>query len=233
MAELLRLDNLSAGYGEAMVLEELSLSVAEGDSLALLGRNGMGKTTLLATLMGFTQLHRGGLVFCGDDISALPTHRRVHAGLGWVPQERGMFASLTVDEHLTAVARPGHWNIGRVYRMFPKLAERRRNLGNQLSGGEQQMLAIARALIVNPRLLLLDEPMEGLAPIIAQEVMAVIRQLVTDGGMAVILVEQHARLALSLTSQAVVLERGRIAHRSDSASLMRDTDVMNRLLTVA
>jgi len=232
MIELLRLDNLSAGYGEARVLEDLSLSVAEGDSLALLGRNGMGKTTLLVTLMGFTQLHRGGIVFCGNDISALPTHRRVHVGLGWVPQERGMFASLTVEEHLTAMARPGHWNIGRVYRMFPKLAERRRNLGNQLSGGEQQMLAIARALIVNPRLLLLDEPMEGLAPIIAQEVMAVIRQLVTDG-MAVILVEQHARLALSLTSQAVVLERGRIAHRSDSASLIRDTEVMNRLLTVA
>ncbi len=233
MAELLRLDNVSAGYGEAVVLEDISLSVAEGDSLALLGRNGMGKTTLLVTLMGFTRLHFGAIYLRGTDIAALPTHRRVHSGLGLVPQERCMFASLTVEEHLTAVARPGHWNVAQVFRIFPRLEERRRNLGNQLSGGEQQMLAIARALMVNPRLLLLDEPMEGLAPIIVQEMMAVIRQLVADGGMAVILVEQHAKLALSLTSQAIVLERGRIAHRSDSASLLRDADALNRLVAVA
>ncbi len=233
MAELLRLDNVSAGYGEAVVLEDISLSVAEGDSLALLGRNGMGKTTLLVTLMGFTRLHRGAIRVLGADVGALPTHRRVHSGLGWVPQERCMFASLTVEEHLTAVARPGYWNLRRVYQVFPGLEERRRNLGNQLSGGEQQMLAIARALMVNPRLLLLDEPMEGLAPIIVQEMMAVIRQLLADGGMAVILVEQHAKLALSLTSQAIVLERGRIAHRSDSASLLRDAETLNRLVAVA
>ena len=233
MAELLRLDNVSAGYGEAVVLDDISLRLAEGESLALLGRNGMGKTTLLVTLMGFTRLHRGVMRLRGTDIGGLPTHRRVHSGLGWVPQERSMFVSLTVEEHLTAVARPGHWNIGRVYRIFPKLQERRRNLGNQLSGGEQQMLAIARALMVNPRLLLLDEPMEGLAPLVVQEMMTVIRQLMTDGGMAVILVEQHARLALSLTSQAIVLERGRIAHCSDSAGLLRDTDALNRLLAVA
>ncbi|HZF23692.1 MAG TPA: ABC transporter ATP-binding protein, partial [Burkholderiales bacterium] len=200
MAELLRLDNVSAGYGEAVVLEDISLSVAQGDSLALLGRNGMGKTTLLVTLMGFTRLHRGAIRVLGADVGALPTHRRVHSGLGWVPQERCMFASLTVEEHLTAVARPGYWNLRRVYQVFPGLEERRRNLGNQLSGGEQQMLAIARALMVNPRLLLLDEPMEGLAPVIVQDMMAVIRQLLADGGMAVILVEQHAKLALSLTS---------------------------------
>jgi len=233
MAELLRLDNVSAGYGEAVVLEDISLSVAQGDSLALLGRNGMGKTTLLVTLMGFTRLHRGAIRVLGADVGALPTHRRVHSGLGWVPQERCMFASLTVEEHLTAVARPGYWNLRRVYQVFPGLEERRRNLGNQLSGGEQQMLAIARALMVNPRLLLLDEPMEGLAPIIVQEMMAVIRQLLADGGMAVILVEQHAKLALSLTSQAIVLERGRIAHRSDSASLLRDAETLNRLVAVA
>jgi branched-chain amino acid transport system ATP-binding protein len=233
MAELLRLDNVSAGYGDAVVLEDISLSIADGDSLALLGRNGMGKTTLLVTLMGLTRLHRGAIRLRGTDIGALPTHRRVHSGLGWVPQERCMFASLTVEEHLTAVARPGYWNVGRMYRIFPKLEERRRNLGNQLSGGEQQMLAIARALMVNPRLLLLDEPMEGLAPVIVQEMMAVIRQLVADGGMAVILVEQHAKLALSLTSQAIVLERGRIAHRSDSASLLRDAETLNRLVAVA
>ncbi|HKQ23691.1 MAG TPA: ABC transporter ATP-binding protein [Burkholderiales bacterium] len=233
MVELLRLDNISAGYGEAVVLEDISLSLAEGDSLALLGRNGMGKTTLLITLMGLTRLHSGAIRLRGTDIGVLPTYRRVHAGLGWVPQERCMFASLTVEEHLTAVARAGHWNLDRVYGIFPKLEERRRNLGNQLSGGEQQMLAIARALMVNPRLLLLDEPMEGLAPIIVREMMSVIRQLVSDGGMAVILVEQHAKLALSLTSQVIVLERGRIAHRSDSASLLGDVDALNRLVTVA
>ncbi len=233
MAELLRLDNVSAGYGEAVVLEDISLSLAEGDSLALLGRNGMGKTTLLVTLMGLTRLRGGAIRMRGTDIGVMPTHRRVHSGLGWVPQDRCMFASLTVEEHLTAVARPGHWNLDRVYGIFPKLEERRRNLGNQLSGGEQQMLAIARALMVNPRLLLLDEPMEGLAPIIVQEMMSVIRQLVADGGMAVILVEQHAKLALSLTSQAIVLERGRIAHRSDSASLLGDADALSRLVAVA
>ena len=233
MAELLRLDHVSAGYGEAVVLEDISLSLAEGDSLALLGRNGMGKTTLLVTLMGLTRLYQGTIRLRGADIGALPTHRRVHSGLGWVPQERCIFASLTVEEHLTAVARPGHWNVVQVYRIFPRLEERRGNLGNQLSGGEQQMLAIARALMVNPRLLLLDEPMEGLAPIIVQEMMAVIRQLVADGGMTVILVEQHAKLALSLTSQAIVLERGRIAHRSDSASLLRDAQTLNRLVAVA
>ena len=233
MAELLRLDNVSAGYGEAVVLEDISLSVAQGDSLALLGRNGMGKTTLLVTLMGFTRLHRGAIRVLGAEVGALPTHRRVHSGLGWVPQERCMFASLTVEEHLTAVARPGYWNLRRVYQVFPGLEERRRNLGNQLSGGEQQMLAIARALMVNPRLLLLDEPMEGLAPVIVQDMMAVIRQLLADGGMAVILVEQHAKLALSLTSQVIVLERGRIAHRSDSASLLRDAETLNRLVAVA
>jgi len=233
MAELLRLDNVSAGYGEAVVLEDISLSIAEGDSLALLGRNGMGKTTLLVTLMGLARLHRGAIWLRGADVGALPTHRRVHSGLGWVPQERCIFASLTVEEHLTAVARPGHWNVVQVYRIFPRLEERRRNLGNELSGGEQQMLAIARALMVNPRLLLLDEPMEGLAPIIVQEMMAVIRQLVADGGMTVILVEQHAKLALSLTSHAIVLERGRIAHHSDSASLLRDAQTLSRRVAVA
>src|SRR6266850_4086451 len=233
MAELLRLDNVSAGYGEAVVLEDISLSVAQGDSLALLGRNGMGKTTLLVTLMGFTRLHRGAIRVLGADVGALSTHRRVHSGLGWVPQERCMFASLTVEEHLTAVARPGYWNFRRVYQVFPGLEERRRNLGNQLSGGEQQMLAIARALMVNPRLLLLDEPMEGLAPLIVQELMRVMDKLVTSGALALIIVEQHARLALSLSRQALVLDRGRIVHRSDSKSLLDDPDTLHRLVTVS
>jgi branched-chain amino acid transport system ATP-binding protein len=233
MAELLAVEGLTAGYGESVVLEGISLSLAEGDTLALLGRNGMGKTTLLVTLMGLTRLHRGSLRWRGGDLLRLPTHARSRAGIGWVPQERFMFASLTVEEHLTAVARPGPWNVAGVYRVFPRLEERRGNYGNQLSGGEQQMLAIARALMVNPSLLLLDEPMEGLAPIIVQELMSVIRDLVADSGMAVIVVEQHAKLALSLTRNALVLERGRVVHRAPSQALLADPDTLNRLVAVA
>jgi branched-chain amino acid transport system ATP-binding protein len=233
MAELLAVDGLTAGYGESVVLEDISLSLAEGETLALLGRNGMGKTTLLVTLMGLTRLHRGSLRWRGGDLARLPTHARSRAGIGWVPQERFMFASLTVEEHLTAVARPGPWNVAGVYRVFPRLEERRGNYGNQLSGGEQQMLAIARALMVNPALLLLDEPMEGLAPIIVQELMSVIRDLVADSGMAVIVVEQHAKLALSLTRNALVLERGRVVHRAPSEALLADPDTLHRLVAVA
>jgi branched-chain amino acid transport system ATP-binding protein len=233
MAELLALDGVTAGYGDGIVLEGISLAVEEGDSLALLGRNGVGKTTLLVTLMGLTRLRGGSLRWRGSDLAALPTHRRSQAGLGWVPQERYMFPSLTVEEHLTAVARPGRFDVPRIYAIFPRLEERRSNYGNQLSGGEQQMLAIARALMVNPKLLLLDEPMEGLAPIIVQELLGVIRELVAEGGMAVIVVEQHAKLALSLTRQAIVLERGRVVHRSDSEALLRDPQTLHRLVAVS
>ncbi len=233
MAELLALDGVTAGYGDGVVLEDVSLALDEGDSLALLGRNGVGKTTLLVTLMGLTRLRGGSLRWRGADLAALPTHRRSQSGLGWVPQERYMFPSLTVEEHLTAVARPGRFTVPRIYAIFPRLEERRSNYGNQLSGGEQQMLAIARALMVNPALLLLDEPMEGLAPIIVQELMSVIRDLVSDSGMAVIVVEQHAKLALSLTRQAVVLERGRVVHRSASEVLLRDPETLHRLVAVA
>jgi len=233
MAELVAIDNVTAGYGDSVVLEDVSLSLDEGDSLALLGRNGVGKTTLLVTLMGLTRVHRGELRWRGGDLGALPTHRRARAGLGWVPQERFMFPSLTVEEHLTAVAREGRWTVERVYKLFPRLQERRANYGNQLSGGEQQMLAIARALMVNPSLLLLDEPMEGLAPIIVQELMGVIDDLVSEGGMAVIIVEQHAKLALSLTRKALVLDRGRVVHRSDSESLLRNPDLLHRLVAVS
>jgi branched-chain amino acid transport system ATP-binding protein len=233
MPELLAIEGLTAGYGDGIVLEDVALKLDEGDSLALLGRNGMGKTTLLVTLMGFTRMHRGTLRWRGGDLAALPTHRRSRSGIGWVPQERLMFPSLTVEEHLTAVARPGPWNVARVYEIFPRLAERRANFGNQLSGGEQQMLAIGRALMVNPALLLLDEPMEGLAPIIVQELMGVIRELVEDAGMAVIVVEQHARLALTLTRNAIVLERGRVVHRAPSAALLREPETLHRLVAVA
>jgi len=233
MAELLAVDGLEAGYGDGIVLENVSLAIDEGDSLALLGRNGMGKTTLLVTLMGLTRMRAGTLRWRGKDLAALPTHRRSQSGIGWVPQERFMFPSLTVEEHLTAVARPGPWNVARVYEIFPRLAERRANFGNQLSGGEQQMLAIGRALMVNPSLLLLDEPMEGLAPIIVQELMSVIRELVTDSGMALIVVEQHAKLALTLTRNAMVLERGRVVHRAPSEALLADPATLHRLVAVS
>ncbi len=233
MSELLRLDQVSAGYGEAVVLEEISLVMQEGESIALLGRNGVGKTTLLRTLMGLTQLHGGSIHLLGDDLAGVPSHRRARSGLGWVPQERGMFASLSVEEHLTAVARRGRWDLARVYRLFPRLEERRANLGNQLSGGEQQMVAIARALMTNPRLLLLDEPLEGLAPVIVQEVMRVIKGLIVDEGMAVIVVEQHARQVLKLTQRAIVLERGRVVCDAASQALLDDEQALSGMLGVA
>jgi branched-chain amino acid transport system ATP-binding protein len=234
MAELIRAESLTSGYGDAVVLDDVSLSLHEGGSLAVLGRNGVGKTTLLLTLLGLTRLKRGRLVLQGRDITRLPTWRRAHAGLGWVPQERHMFPSLTVEEHLTAVERSsGSWNLERVYRLFPRLEERKRNFGLQLSGGEQQMLAIARALMTNPKLLLLDEPMEGLAPIIVQELVKVIGQIVSAGEFAVIVVEQHARLALGITAQALVLDRGRVVHRAPSDELLADTAKLDQLVSVA
>jgi branched-chain amino acid transport system ATP-binding protein len=233
MGELLRLDSVIAGYGESRVLEEVSFALHEGESLALLGRNGVGKSTLLMTLMGLTQLHGGAIRWRSGDLARMPTYLRAHAGLGWVPQERLVFPSLTVEEHLTVVARPGLWTLEKVYAIFPRLLERRANMGNQLSGGEQQMLAIARALMVNPQLLLLDEPMEGLAPIIVQELTRIIGALIKEQGMAVIVVEQHARLALALTGRAIVLDRGRVVHDSASRVLLDDVALLDRLLTVA
>ncbi|HTP57450.1 MAG TPA: ABC transporter ATP-binding protein, partial [Spirochaetia bacterium] len=209
MAELLTLENVTAGYGDAVVLEGTSLRLSEGESLAVLGRNGVGKTTLLRTLVGLTTLHSGSIRWRGREIGKLPVHRRADVGIGWVPQERGIFPSLTVEENLTAAAHHrGPWTTSRVYQLFPSLDRRRRNLGSRLSGGEQQMLAISRALMLNPSLLLLDEPMEGLAPIIVQDLKRIIADLVTQSGMTVILVEQHARIALSITRSAIVLERG-------------------------
>jgi branched-chain amino acid transport system ATP-binding protein len=231
MAEpLLRLEGVRAGYDEAVVLDDVSLEVPEHGSLAVLGRNGVGKTTLLLTIMGYTRLTRGAILWRGENITAIPPHRRARGGIGWVAQEREIFPSLTLEENLTVASRPGRWDLKAVYELFPRLAERKANMGSQLSGGEQQMLAIARALMTNPALLLLDEPLEGLAPIIVEELAGAIRRMMTEQGTAMILVEQHTGIALSLTEDAVVIERGRIAHRAKSRELPHDTETLERLV---
>lgn len=232
MSELLRLEGVWAGYGSAMVLEDISLALPEGASLALLGRNGMGKSTLLATLMGATRLRRGSMTIDGRDLVRTPGHLRAQAGFGWVPQERDIFPSLTVEENLTAVARPGSWDLARVYSVFPRLKERRANMGSQLSGGEQQMLSMGRALVLNPRILLLDEPLEGLAPIIVQELLQIIGRMANEGSMALILVEQHAHQILPITRQAIVLERGRIVYEGASSVLSDDPAMLDQWLGV-
>jgi branched-chain amino acid transport system ATP-binding protein len=232
MAELLRVDGLTAGDGEAVVIEDVGFAIDEGRSLALLGRNGMGKTTLLATLVGVTRRRGGRISLAGRAIESLAPESRAAAGIGWVPQERAIFRSLSVDENLTAVARPGPWTRERVYAMFPRLAERRGNFGTQLSGGEQQMLAIGRALMVNPRVLLLDEPLEGLAPRIVEELLAALARIVRDEGLSAIVVEQNPARILPITDDAIVLERGRIVHRDRSDVLLDDAAALDRLLAV-
>jgi branched-chain amino acid transport system ATP-binding protein len=226
---MLELRDVRAGYGDAVVLDGISLALADGGTLAVLGRNGVGKSTLLLTIMGYTRLQRGTVLWDGKDISRLAPHRRARLGIGWVAQEREIFPSLTVQENLTVAARPGEWTLERAYALFPRLGERRTHKGNQLSGGEQQMLAIARALMTNPRLLLLDEPLEGLAPIIVEELAQALANL---GSIGLLLVEQHAQIALSLTAQALVIERGRMAHRSTSRELAADQQQLERYVGV-
>jgi branched-chain amino acid transport system ATP-binding protein len=229
-APLLALSDIRAGYGAGVVLDGVSFELPEHGSLAVLGRNGVGKSTLILTIMGYTQVGRGRILWRGEDITGNAPHRRARAGIGWVAQEREIFSTLTVEENLTVASREGRWNSAAVYDLFPRLAERRRNLGNQLSGGEQQMLAIARALMTNPALLLLDEPLEGLAPIVVEELAAAIRRMTSESGDAFILVEQHADIALSLTKSALVLERGRIVHSGPSAKLLADHAALDRLV---
>jgi branched-chain amino acid transport system ATP-binding protein len=231
MAEsLLELDGVTAGYGSAVVLHGISLNLPEHGSLAVLGRNGVGKSTLLLTIMGFTQLRGGHISWRSQDVSRTSPNRRATNGIGWVAQEREIFPSLSVEENLTVASRPGPWNLGAIFKMFPRLAERRRNMGNQLSGGEQQMLAIARALMTNPALVLLDEPFEGLAPVIVDELTAAMKLMLSDRKVAIILVEQHTDIALELTAEAIVLERGAVAHRAPSAQLLKDTATLERLV---
>ena len=237
MTELLRVEGLSAGYGEAVVLTDISFSLGEGETLALLGRNGTGKTTLINTLAGATRQHAGSITLSVGTATValhqLAPYQRAAAGIGWVPQERNIFKSLTVHENLTAVQRPGRWNPQRVYEMFPRLAERKGNLGTQLSGGEQQMLAVGRALAVNPKLLLLDEPLEGLAPIIVEELLRAIRRITRDEGLAAIIVEQHPQAVLAISDHAVVLDHGNVVHADSAANLRLQPEVLERLLGVA
>ncbi|WP_414472909.1 ABC transporter ATP-binding protein [Microvirga sp. M2] len=232
MSDLLNLQQVSAGYGEAIVITTIDLRLQPGESLAVLGRNGTGKTTLLNTIIGVTR-HRGGTIaLAGRNVTGLRPDMRALAGIGWVPQERNIFKSLTVEENLTAVARPGLWTVPRVYEMFPRLKERRANMGNQLSGGEQQMLAIARALVLNPKLLLLDEPTEGLAPIIVDELLAALKRIIQHEGMSAIVVEQHAQKVLGVTDSAVILDRGTIVHAGSSRTLIENPAPLEQHLGV-
>ena len=233
MTQLLQVEQLSAGYGDAVVLHDVSLSLDEGQTLALLGRNGVGKTTFMDTLAGATRQHGGRITLGGVALHTVPSHARAGAGIGWVPQERNIFKSLTVHENLTAVARPGAWTPQRAYELFPRLAERKGNLGTQLSGGEQQMLAVARALVLNPKLLLLDEPLEGLAPIIVEELLRAIARITREEGLSAIIVEQHPQAILAISHRAVVLDHGTVVHASDADTLRQDPELLDRLLGVS
>ena len=232
MADLLTIDGLSAGYGRAVVLSEIALRLGEGEALAVLGRNGVGKTTLIDSIVGVTRRFAGSLTLGGREIATLAPEARAMLGIGWVPQERNIFRSLTVEENITVVARPGPWTTDRVFALFPRLKERRGQAGSSLSGGEQQMLAIGRALATNPRLLLLDEPTEGLAPIIVEEVLAALSNLFRSEGLTGIIVEQHAQKILPITDRALILERGRVVHQGASADLLADTKPLERFLGV-
>jgi len=230
VADALTLRDVRAGYGATVVLEDIGVSLAERGALAVLGRNGVGKTTLLATIMGHTTFHAGEIEYRSRPIARLPVYERSRLGIGYVPQTRDVFPSLTLEENLAVAARPGRWTLEGVYELFPRLAARRRQLGGALSGGEQQMLSIARALVGQPSLLLLDEPLEGLAPIIVDGLLEALRRLIRDDALTVVLVEQSARLALEVTQEALVLNRGRIVHHGPSAALLADPQRLAQLV---
>jgi branched-chain amino acid transport system ATP-binding protein len=233
MPDALALRQVSAGYGETVVLENIDLALAQGESISIIGRNGVGKTTLLATVMGQTTLHKGDVFLNGEAVSRLRPYRRALTGLGLVPQEREIFPSLSVRENLEVAARPGHWTQARVFELFPNLRERLTNMGNQLSGGEQQMLSIARALLTNPSVLLMDEPTEGLAPVIVQTLTAVLLRLRQESGLSIVLVEQNSRVALAFSERAVVLDKGRIVYDGNTAVLRDDPERLAQLVGVA
>ncbi len=230
MADMLRLSGVYAGYGPTVVLEDIDFSLPERSTLALLGRNGVGKTTLLATIVGIATLHSGSIEYRGHSIGRMRVYDRARLGIGYVPQTREIFPSLTVEENLTVAERPGSWTLERVHDLFPRIAERRSHLGNQISGGEQQMLAIARALMGNPDLLLMDEPLEGLAPTIVDTLLRAMQRLVAESSLTMVLVEQSAKLALEVTERAMVLNRGRIVHMGASAELLADSERLATLV---
>jgi branched-chain amino acid transport system ATP-binding protein len=233
MANALELSRISAGYGETVVLEDVSLALSKGESISIIGRNGVGKTTLLATVMGHTTLHKGDVALAGQSIARVPVHRRALMGLGFVPQEREIFPSLSVRENLEVAARPGEWTQARIFELFPNLKARLSNKGNQLSGGEQQMLSIARALLTNPAVLLMDEPTEGLAPVIVEALAAVLARLRKAGGLSIILVEQNSRVALEFSPRTIVMDKGRIVYDGESAPLRADPERLAKFIGVA
>ena len=232
MASALELRQVSAGYGETVVIEDIDLTLAPGECISVIGRNGVGKSTLLATVMGQTVLHAGDIVLNGQSLTRVPPYRRALAGIGFVPQEREIFPSLTVRENLDVAARPGLWTLPRVFELFPRLQERLDNAGNQLSGGEQQMLSIARALLTNPTILLMDEPTEGLAPILVETLTAVLAKLQTQSGLSIILVEQNSRVALTFSPRTVILDKGRIVYDGESEPLRTDPDRLAKLIGI-
>jgi branched-chain amino acid transport system ATP-binding protein len=233
MANALELRGVSAGYGETVVLEDINLALAPGGTMSVIGRNGVGKTTLLATVMGHTTLHRGAILLDGKHIERAPIYRRARAGIGFVPQEREIFPSLSVRENLDIAARPGHWTLERVFQLFPQLEARLASMGNHLSGGEQQMLSIARALLTNPSLLLMDEPTEGLAPVIVETLTAALARLRAQSELSIILVEQNSRVALSFSERTVVMNKGRIVYDGPSSGLSADPERLAQLVGVA
>ena len=232
MANALELRGVSAGYGDTVVLEDINLALASGENVSIIGRNGVGKSTLLATVMGHTRLHSGDVLLGGQSIVRMPIYARALAGLGYVPQEREIFPSLSVRENLDIGARPGHWTQARVFDLFPRLQERLTNMGNQLSGGEQQMLSIARALLTNPTVLLMDEPTEGLAPVLVETLTAVLMKL-RDSGLSIVLVEQNSRVALGFSDRTVIMDKGRIVYDGASAALRDDHDKLVQLVGIA
>lgn len=232
MDSALELRHVSAGYGETVVLEGINLKLAPGESISVIGRNGVGKTTLLATVMGYTTLHQGDVVLGRTHLNRIPVYRRARFGLGFVPQEREIFLSLSVRENLNVGARPGQWTETAVFELFPQLKARLAHLGNQLSGGEQQMLSIARALLTNPSVLLMDEPTEGLAPVLVEALTAVLLRLRAERSLSIILVEQNSRMALEFSPRTVVIDRGRIVYDGASAPLSTDPDRLARLIGV-
>lgn len=232
MASALELQRVCAGYGETVVIEDIDLALAQGECISVIGRNGVGKSTLLATIIGQTALHAGTVALAGQSLNRVPCYRRALAGIGFVPQEREVFPSLTVRENLEVAARPGDWTLPRVFELFPRLGERLDNAGNQLSGGEQQMLSIARALLTNPTILLMDEPTEGLAPILVESLTAVLTKLRSESGLSIILVEQNSRVALSFSPRTVILDKGRIVYDGLSEPLQKDADRLAKLIGI-